>query len=102
MTRNPIKAKEILQDMRNGMDDAGLMIKYGLSSKQILKVINMLLWKGLMSPEELADRRSLAKTVYMPTFKCPSCAEIHFTKSDTCPKCKASMTRLSQDPGEIR
>lgn len=102
MTRQPIKAKEILKDMRAGMDDAGLMTKYGLSSKQILKVINMLLWKGLMSPQELEERRSLAKTVYMPTYKCPSCGEIHFTKSETCPKCSAHMTRLSGDEGGIR
>ena len=97
MPKQPIKAKEILKDMRAGMDDAALMKKYGLSSKQILKVINMLMWKGLMSPEELADRRSLAKTVYMPTSKCPSCGDIHFTKSDTCPKCGASMKRLGAE-----
>lgn len=101
MAKDPIKAKEILKDMRAGMDDAGLMKKYNLTSKQILKVINVLIWKGLMSPEELADRRSLAKTVYMPTSKCPSCGQIHFTKSETCPNCGAFMNRLNKGDTDL-
>lgn len=90
------KVKEILNDVKAGMDDAALMAKYDLNSKGILDVMNKLLWHGLLTPEELADRRSLAKTVYMPVFQCRACGEIRFAKLDECPKCKGKMVPTNE------
>jgi uncharacterized protein (DUF433 family) len=63
VARKKIKAKELLNDVRAGMGDEVLMEKYGLSAKGILMAMNRLIWEGLTYPSELAERRSLAKTV---------------------------------------
>jgi hypothetical protein len=96
MTKKRINAKAMLADIRAGMDDEGLMRKYGLSNRGVLLAMNRLIWSGLMSPSELADRRSLAKTVYMPVYKCPLCNDIQFTKQEKCPRCGASMRKLHE------
>ena len=99
--KKTIKAKDLLADIRAGMDDAGLMQKYGLSSRGILKALNRLIWEGLMSPSELAERRSLAKTVYMPVFECRSCGDVQFSKVEKCPRCGTRMKTLSGEKSDF-
>jgi Mor family transcriptional regulator len=94
--RRRISGNEILRDIRSGMDDAGLMKKYDLSPKAILLVMGKLVSTGQLSPEELAARKSLARTVYISTYRCPVCQDIHFTKSKSCPSCGAAMTQLNK------
>jgi transcription initiation factor IIE alpha subunit len=98
MTRKKIRGSEIVNDIRSGVDDAGLMEKYGLSAKGILKLMGKLISQGLISPSELAERKSLAKTIYFPIFKCPKCTEIYYTRAGTCPTCGAVMTQLNKAP----
>jgi len=94
VAKKTIKAKELLVDIRAGWDDASLMKKYGFSRGGILKALNRLLWEGLLSPSELADRRSLAKTIYMPVFECGSCGDVQFSKGEKCPRCVTRMKTL--------
>lgn len=98
--RRKLKLREILGDVKAGMDDASLMAKYDLNGKGILDLMNKLLWHGLLTPEELADRRSLAKTVYMPVFQCRSCGEIQFAKLAVCPKCNGRMVPANESVQE--
>lgn len=95
--RKKFKAREILSDVKAGMDDAALMEKYDLNPKGILDLMNKLLWHGLLTPEELADRRSLARTVYMPIFRCRSCGDLQFAKLDRCPKCNGRMVPANEN-----
>ena len=97
MAKKSIKARELLFDIRAGVDDAGLMEKYGLSARGILQALNRLIAEGLMSPSELVERRSLAKTVYMPVFTCPTCGDCHFEKVEKCPRCGSRMKTLKED-----
>ncbi|MGO9567219.1 MAG: hypothetical protein ACLP5H_06750 [Desulfomonilaceae bacterium] len=101
MAKKTIKAKELLADIRAGLDDAGLMKKYGFSARGILKALNRLIWEGLMSPSELADRRSLAKTLYMPVFECRSCGDVQFSKVEKCPRCGTRMKTLSGEKSDF-
>lgn len=96
VAKKKIKAKELLNDIRAGMDDESLMHKYGLSAKGILQAMNRLIWEGLMSPCELSERKSVAKTVYMPIFKCSFCGDIQFTRSDKCPHCGSFLKNLNE------
>ena len=96
MAKRRISGNKLLEDIRSGMDDDGLMKKYRLSSKGILLLLSKLVSAGLLTPEELASRKSLAKTLYFPIFKCPACGEIHYTKSELCPSCGAQMTQLNK------
>jgi hypothetical protein len=90
-----IKAKEFLTDIRDGMDDEFLKEKYGLSTRGVLQVMNRLIWQGLMSPSELAQRRSVATTVFLPVFKCSSCGEIAYS-GEKCAHCGSDMKSLNQ------
>jgi len=99
--KRQVKASEFLSDMRAGMDDSGLMYKYALSAHEILKVISKLIWAGFMSPTELEQRRSLAKTVYMPIFKCSSCNQVTYTTLENCPHCNAPMKNLNKKEYEF-
>ncbi len=90
-----IRATEFLSDIRAGMDDASLMHKYGLSAHEVLKAVSKLMWQGLMTPTELEQRRSLAKTVYMPIYRCSSCKGISYMKLEKCPHCSAPMKNLN-------
>jgi Mor family transcriptional regulator len=99
--KKTIKAKELLEDIRAGLDDAELMEKYGFSAGGILKALNKLIWQGLMSPSEFTERRSLAKTVYMPVFECRSCGEVQFSKVEKCPSCGARMKTLSGEKADF-
>lgn len=99
--KKTLKAKELLADIRAGLDDAGLMKKYGFSAGGILKALNRLIWEGLMSPSELAERRSLVKTVYMPVFECRSCGDVQFSKVEKCPRCGMRMKTLSGEKSDL-
>ncbi len=99
--KKTVKAKELLADIRAGMDDAGLMQKYGLSARGILKALNRLLWEGLLSPSEITERRSLAKTVYMPVFECRSCGDVQFSKVEKCPQCGARIKTLTGEKSDF-
>ena len=96
MGKRKIKAKEFLADVRAGMDDAWLREKYGLSARGVFQVINRLIWQGLMSPSELAQRRSVATTVFLPIFKCSSCGEIAYSEFEKCPHCGSTMKNLNE------
>ncbi len=96
MAKRKIKATEFLADIRAGMDDAGLMLKYGLSNGQVLRVVSKLISEGLISSDELDRRRSLAKTVYMPIYKCLSCNEITYANPEQCPHCGGPMKNLNE------
>lgn len=85
--------KAILDDVRAGLDDAALMEKYGLSAIGVLNVVNKFLWCGILTSEEFAKRRSLAKTVYMPVQECFSCGQVHFDKVDRCVKCGVALRK---------
>ncbi len=101
VAKRQVKASEFLSDIRAGMDDVGLMNKYGLSAHEVLKFMSKLIWAGLMSPTELEQRRSLAKTVYMPIFKCSSCNQVTYAKLEKCPHCGASMKNLNEKKSDF-
>lgn len=101
-TSRKLNIVEVLRDVRAGMDDEALMEKHRLSRAEILKVLSKLLWEGLLSAEELSNRRFLAKTVYMPVFSCQSCGNIHFENLEACPKCGGRMARVGEKLDEGR
>ncbi len=61
-----VSVKSILSDIKSGVADSELMEKFGLSHRGLLSLISKLLWDGLLTPAELAQRKSLARTVFMP------------------------------------
>jgi len=51
-----IDAREVLRDLRSGMDDQELMTKFSLSYRQLQRLFRKLILADLISPLELASR----------------------------------------------
>jgi DNA-binding MarR family transcriptional regulator len=51
-----IKASEVLDDIRAGMDDEAFMIKYSLTYRQLQRLFRKMIMGGFISPLELAER----------------------------------------------
>jgi hypothetical protein len=81
----------VLDDIRAGLDDQDLMDKYGFSHRRLLSLMSKLVWEGLLTQEELAKRKSMARTVLMPIYQCRLCQEMSFEKNRECPRCGGPM-----------
>ena len=57
-----ISAKEVLEDIRSGMDDQGFMLKYDLSFRQLQRLFRKMILGGYISPTELAQRLCVTKS----------------------------------------
>ncbi len=57
-----IGVKEILHDLRTGMDDDSMMAKYKLSSRQLQRVFRKLIDAGYVSAMELSKRLCITKS----------------------------------------
>lgn len=89
--RPRVTLRSILSDIKAGVSDADLMEKFGLSHRGLLSLLSKLLWDGLLTPEELAQRKSLARTVFMPVLQCRLCKEMQFERVSQCPRCGGPM-----------
>ena len=54
-----ITGEEVASDIRNGMSDAELIVKYGLSARHLLSLFRKLVGANLISERELEDRLDL-------------------------------------------
>jgi DNA-binding MarR family transcriptional regulator len=57
-----ISVKQVLEDIRSGMDDEELMKKYNLSNRQVQRLFRKMIAEGFMSPMELANRLCVTKS----------------------------------------
>jgi hypothetical protein len=98
--RARVSVRSILSDIKSGVTDSDLMEKFGLSHRGLLSLISKLLWDGLLTPAELAQRKSLARTIFMPVFQCRLCKEIQFEKVSQCPRCGGPMKVVNKKDSE--
>jgi hypothetical protein len=66
--RRKISAKNILADIRSGMDDEQLMIKYDLLPRQLQSVLRQIINVGLATPMEMSKRLSITKSQVREAF----------------------------------
>ncbi len=57
-----ISVREVLEDLRNGMDDEELMKKYNLSNRQVQRLFRKMIAEGFISPLQLANRLCVTKS----------------------------------------
>ena len=57
-----ISVKQVLRDIRSGIDDEELMKKYNLSNRQIQRLFRKMIAEGFVSPMELANRLCVTKS----------------------------------------
>lgn len=95
-TGGGLSAAVVLDDIRAGLDDQDLMAKHGLSHRRLLSLMSKLVWEGLLTQEELARRKSLARTVFLPVYQCRLCQEMSFEKGAECPRCGGPMVAMNR------
>ncbi len=88
MAKRKITAREILNDVKAGLDDRALMKKFHLSSQGLQSLFKKMLNAGVITQDELDDRSPMAeRTVELGLFICPACGNIEHTEFTTCSKC---------------
>ena len=75
MSKRRVNATQVLNDIRDGLDDSDLMAKYDLSSRAL---------------EDLF--RTLADMVW----QCPACGVPQTRAFDTCPECGVNVSELKK------
>jgi hypothetical protein len=67
MDKPKLSAKQVLADIRAGMDDSAMMEKYGLSPKGLQSLFAKLLGKGVIDQSEIDRRAPVAPSAFMVT-----------------------------------
>jgi hypothetical protein len=63
-----ISAKQLLADIRSGMDDEALMLRYRLVPRQLQSAFRQIIIAGLATPLELSHRLSITKSQVREAF----------------------------------
>ncbi len=63
-----IKGKEFVKDIRSGMTDLELSVKYGLTVEGFDRVLGYLVQAGLISKGELQERQQLSDSQILRAF----------------------------------
>jgi len=88
MAKVRIDARDVLNDIREGLDDTALMTKYRLSGRGLHSLFSKLIEAGLIERADLDKRMAnFEKTVELNMVKCPSCGMPQFSAFDECPQC---------------
>lgn len=94
--RRKLSAKQILSDIRSGVDRAELKRKYGLSDKSLQSVRRQLLDKGLLTEQEFArlnppvaesPPETSRAVPNLPRWRCPACQTAQPSTMSECPAC---------------
>jgi hypothetical protein len=60
-----INPKQVLEDLRSGLDDQGFMLKYELTYRQLQNLFRKMIKGGYISASELASRLCVTKSQIM-------------------------------------
>ncbi len=87
MPKQKISAKELISDIRAGMDDSALMKKHGLSVQGLQSAFNKLVEAKALKQSDLDNRVPLAEKTVDIAWKCPACGKPQMREFDECPDC---------------
>jgi rubrerythrin len=100
MAKTTINAKEILADIKTGMDDAALMEKYQLSDKGLQSLFKKLADAGVLKQAEPENTGPEPEESIHVAWKCPACAKPQTRQSDVCPDCGVIVAKFIQPPAK--
>lgn len=88
MAKRKITGREVLKDIKAGMDDPELMDKYKLSAQGLQSVFNKLVNAGVLTQAELDARVPVSeRTVELGLYICPACGNIQGKEFTECSRC---------------
>jgi hypothetical protein len=79
MLQGKISAKDLIEDIREGLDDAALMAQYKVSLHVLQGLFKQLVERGLVRQEDLEQRSQ--------GFTCPACRWSSQEPFKECPRC---------------
>lgn len=105
-----IAAKQILADIRRGLDDSLLKQKYGLSDRSLDFVYTKLAEAGVLNEDEISNRsiraasqsQALQENSLAPQWQCPSCHAAQASEKAECPICGIVMAKFTSRPECVR
>ncbi len=100
MAKRTINAKEILVDIKAGMDNAALMEKYQLSEKGLQSLFKKLVDAGVLKQREQDIRPSEPEKVVEAAWKCSQCGKTQPKPFDQCPECGKIGSRVKTELSE--
>jgi rubrerythrin len=96
MAKRTLNAKELLADIKEGMDDARLMEKYRLSGDRLQIVFEKLVDMGLLKRHDLDKRAVMSEKSIAIAWKCPACGVPQNQAYDECPRCGVVATKFKK------
>ncbi len=96
MAQRTVKAKEIVQDIRSGMDRAALLEKYHISAGELALLLKKLVELSALAPSEMEGIESQAGGAPAHVFECPECGTTDAADLDECPNCGAILHLLDR------
>ncbi len=100
MAKKNINAKEILADIKAGMNNAALMEKYQLSEKGLQSLFKKLVDAGVLKQREQEKGSSEPEKLIEYAWKCPACGMPQTTPCDECPDCGVIVAKYIQAPAK--
>ncbi|MGO9568471.1 MAG: hypothetical protein ACLP5H_13105 [Desulfomonilaceae bacterium] len=105
MAKTTVNAREILADIKLGMDNTALMEKYQLSEKGLQSLFKKLTDAGVLKPKqgEPEERGSEPDKSVHVAWKCPACGKPQTRQVDECPDCGVIVAKFREAPvkGEL-
>jgi hypothetical protein len=89
-----ISGKELAQDIRSGMHENQLMVKYEISVSQLREIRTKLEDKGLVPKAARADDRPHTSQQGSAATPCPGCGYSMDPSFDECPRCGLIVSRV--------
>ena len=99
MEKRTVDAKEILDDIKAGMDSTALMEKYQLSEKGLQSLFKKLKDAGVLKPKkgEPEKTTSAPEEAVAGAWKCPICGNPQTTQYNQCPECSVIAARFQEN-----
>jgi hypothetical protein len=91
-----IKARDILRDLRSGLDGDSILDKYKISIDTIEDVLVKLGKQGLVLQDEVVAFKSRLSEVQVKEYMCLKCSQIQFAKLNCCPYCGGKMRGITR------
>ena len=97
MAQRTVKAKEIVQDIRSGMDRAALTEKHHISAGELAQLLKKLVELRALAPSEVGGIESQAGGAPDHVFECPECGTTDAADLDECPNCGAMVAKIEAE-----
>jgi hypothetical protein len=99
MEKRTVDAKEILDDIKAGMDSPALMEKYQLSEKGLKSLFTKLKDAGVLKPKKGGPEKttSAPEKAVASSWKCPICGNPQNTQYNQCPECSVIAARFQEN-----